>query len=162
MALYKAISASSLAFLPPRRESFMYNERVYCPRILSSFPELAARTSELHGHVVAATGNPSNFTKSCNNQVIQAVLQSEREVEVSGSILNGGFHGKFNNAILANSGGLDTSVIVLWLRENYGCDVVCFTVDVGQGIKELEVLEKKAKASRACQLVVKDLREEFV
>ncbi|XP_040985713.1 argininosuccinate synthase, chloroplastic isoform X2 [Juglans microcarpa x Juglans regia] len=165
MALFKAISPcspASLAFLPPKRESFLYNERVYCPRILSSFPELAARTSELHGHAVAATSNTGNFTKSRNNQVIRAVLQSEREVEVSGSILNGGFRGKFNKVVLAYSGGLDTSVIVPWLRENYGCDVVCFTADVGQGIKELEGLEKKAKASGASQLVVKDLREEFV
>ncbi|BFG38068.1 hypothetical protein CerSpe_243420 [Prunus speciosa] len=46
--------------------------------------------------------------------------------------------------------------------ENYGCDVVCFTADVGQGLKELEGLEKKAKASGASQLVVKDLKEEFV
>ncbi|KAG2678579.1 hypothetical protein I3843_11G008800 [Carya illinoinensis] len=165
MALLKAISPcspTSLAFLPPKRESFLYNERVYCPGILSSFPELAARTSELHGHAVAATTNTGNFTKSRNNQVIRAVLQSEREVEVSGSIHNGGFRGKFNKVVLAYSGGLDTSVIVPWLRENYGCDVVCFTADVGQGIKELEGLEKKAKASGASQLVVKDLKEEFV
>ncbi|GMN58723.1 hypothetical protein TIFTF001_027807 [Ficus carica] len=46
--------------------------------------------------------------------------------------------------------------------ENYGCEVVCFTGDVGQGIKELEGLEEKAKASGACQLEVKDLKEEFV
>uniref|UniRef100_A0A2N9HXZ3 argininosuccinate synthase n=1 Tax=Fagus sylvatica TaxID=28930 RepID=A0A2N9HXZ3_FAGSY len=46
--------------------------------------------------------------------------------------------------------------------ENYGCDVVCFTADVGQGIKELDGLEAKAKASGASQLVVKDLQEEFV
>ncbi|PNY15400.1 argininosuccinate synthase chloroplastic-like, partial [Trifolium pratense] len=46
--------------------------------------------------------------------------------------------------------------------ENYGCDVVCFTADVGQGIKELDGLEAKAKASGASQLVVKDLKEEFV
>ncbi|KAK7389223.1 hypothetical protein VNO78_24059 [Psophocarpus tetragonolobus] len=49
-----------------------------------------------------------------------------------------------------------------FFRENYGCEVVCFTADVGQGIKELEGLEQKAKSSGACQLVVNDLREEFV
>ncbi|KAI9070653.1 hypothetical protein K1719_047383 [Acacia pycnantha] len=64
--------------------------------------------------------------------------------------------------VTAYSGGLDTSVIVPWLRENYGCDVVCFTADVGQGLQELEGLEEKAKASGASQLVVKDLKEEFV
>ncbi|GMN56655.1 hypothetical protein TIFTF001_025758 [Ficus carica] len=73
-----------------------------------------------------------------------------------------GLRGKLKKVVLAYSGGLDTSVIVPWLRENYGCEVVCFTGDVGQGIKELEGLEEKAKASGACQLVVKDLKEEFV
>ncbi|KAF0909372.1 hypothetical protein E2562_035813 [Oryza meyeriana var. granulata] len=48
------------------------------------------------------------------------------------------------------------------IRENYGCEVVCFTADVGQGDIEMEGLEKKAKASGASQLVVKDLKEEFV
>ncbi|XP_024524632.1 argininosuccinate synthase, chloroplastic [Selaginella moellendorffii] len=67
-----------------------------------------------------------------------------------------------NKVVLAYSGGLDTSVIVPWLRENYGCDVVCFTADVGQGLGELEGLEAKAKASGASQLIIKDLKEEFV
>ncbi len=62
--------------------------------------------------------------------------------------------------VLAYSGGLDTSVIVPWLRENYGCEVVCFTADIGQG-EELEGLEQKALASGASQLIIKDLREEF-
>ncbi len=62
--------------------------------------------------------------------------------------------------VLAYSGGLDTSVIVPWLRENYGCEVVCFTADVGQA-EELDGLEKKALASGASQLVVHDMREEF-
>jgi argininosuccinate synthase len=44
----------------------------------------------------------------------------------------GGLRGKLNKVVLAYSGGLDTSVIVPWLRENYGCEVVCFTADVGQ------------------------------
>jgi argininosuccinate synthase len=62
--------------------------------------------------------------------------------------------------VLAYSGGLDTSIIVPWLKENYGCEVVCFTADVGQG-EELEGLEAKALASGASQLIVRDLREEF-
>jgi argininosuccinate synthase len=62
--------------------------------------------------------------------------------------------------VLAYSGGLDTSVIVPWLVENYSCEVVCFTADVGQG-EELDGLEAKAKASGASQLVIRDLREEF-
>jgi len=62
--------------------------------------------------------------------------------------------------VLAYSGGLDTSVIVPWLRENYGCEVVCFTADVGQG-EEMDGLEAKALASGASQLVIHDMRQEF-
>jgi argininosuccinate synthase len=62
--------------------------------------------------------------------------------------------------VLAYSGGLDTSCIVPWLKENYNCEVVCFCADVGQA-EELEGLEKKALASGASQLVIHDLREEF-
>jgi argininosuccinate synthase len=62
--------------------------------------------------------------------------------------------------VLAYSGGLDTSIIVPWLRENYGCEVVCFTADVGQG-DEMDSLEAKALASGACQLIIHDLNEEF-
>jgi argininosuccinate synthase len=62
--------------------------------------------------------------------------------------------------VLAYSGGLDTSVIVPWLVENYGCEVVCFCADVGQA-EELDGLEAKALKSGASQLIIKDLREEF-
>lgn len=62
--------------------------------------------------------------------------------------------------VLAYSGGLDTSVIVPWLRENYDSEVICFTADIGQG-EELSGLEAKALASGASKLVIKDLREEF-
>jgi argininosuccinate synthase len=62
--------------------------------------------------------------------------------------------------VLAYSGGLDTSVIVPWLRENYDCEVICFCADVGQG-EELSGLEARAISSGASRCVVKDLREEF-
>jgi argininosuccinate synthase len=62
--------------------------------------------------------------------------------------------------VLAYSGGLDTSVIVPWLRENYNCEVVCFTADVGQA-EEMDGLEEKALASGASQLIIHDMREEF-
>jgi argininosuccinate synthase len=67
---------------------------------------------------------------------------------------------KVNKIVLAYSGGLDTSVIVRWLIENYGCEVICFAADLGQG-EELKPLHKKAKASGASQLVISDLKEEF-
>ena len=63
--------------------------------------------------------------------------------------------------VLAYSGGLDTSVIVPWLRQNYHCEVICFCADVGQA-EELEGLEAKALASGASKLIIKDLREEFL
>jgi len=68
--------------------------------------------------------------------------------------------GNVKKVVLAYSGGLDTSIIVPWLKENYGCEVVCFTANVGQE-EELEGLEAKALASGASQFVMRDLREEF-
>src|SRR5437867_1511783 len=64
--------------------------------------------------------------------------------------------------VLAYSGGLDTSAIVPWLREQYGARVVCFAADVGQGAGELSGLVEKAKRSGATDCVIEDLREEFV
>jgi len=70
--------------------------------------------------------------------------------------------GKVQKVVLAYSGGLDTSVIVPWLKNNYGnCEVICFTADVGQE-EELNGLEEKALASGASKLIVADLREEFL
>ncbi|MBA2645649.1 MAG: argininosuccinate synthase [Pyrinomonadaceae bacterium] len=63
--------------------------------------------------------------------------------------------------VLAYSGGLDTSVMLHWLRANYNCEVVCYCADVGQG-EELTGLDEKAKATGASKLYVEDLREEFV
>ena len=63
--------------------------------------------------------------------------------------------------VLAYSGGLDTSVILPWLREKYGCPVIAFVADVGQGEDELAGIEKKALASGAQKCVVADLKREF-
>jgi len=70
--------------------------------------------------------------------------------------------GKVNKVVLAYSGGLDTSVIVPWLKENYGCEVVTFTANLGQGDEELVGLEEKAIASGASRAYIVDLREEFL
>ncbi|GAP10987.1 argininosuccinate synthase [Bellilinea caldifistulae] len=67
---------------------------------------------------------------------------------------------KIKKVVLAYSGGLDTSVIVPWLIENYGCEVVCYTADIGQG-EELSGLPAKAKASGASKIYIEDLKEEF-
>ncbi|WP_372003415.1 argininosuccinate synthase [Tistrella mobilis] len=63
--------------------------------------------------------------------------------------------------VLAYSGGLDTSIILRWLQENYGCEVVTFTADLGQG-EELEPARAKAEMMGASEIFVEDLREEFV
>ncbi|CAN5573554.1 argininosuccinate synthase [soil metagenome] len=63
--------------------------------------------------------------------------------------------------VLAYSGGLDTSVMLRWLKQQYGCEVVCYCADVGQG-EEMDGLEAKALATGASKLYVEDLREEFV
>ena len=63
---------------------------------------------------------------------------------------------------LAYSGGLDTSVIIPWLKENYGCEVVAVCGDIGQGGDELTGLEEKALKTGASEVYVEDMREEFV
>src|SRR5256885_5596438 len=63
---------------------------------------------------------------------------------------------------LAYSGGLDTSIIIPWLKENYGCDVVAVCGDIGQGGDELTGLEDKALKTGASEVHVEDMREEFV
>jgi len=63
--------------------------------------------------------------------------------------------------VLAYSGGLDTSIILKWLKVTYGCDVVTFTADLGQG-EELEPARRKAEMLGINEIYVEDLREEFV
>jgi argininosuccinate synthase len=65
-------------------------------------------------------------------------------------------------AVLAYSGGLDTSIIVPWLKEHYGCEVVCYCSNVGQGGMELDGLEAKARQIGADEVMVEDLRETFL
>src|SRR5512143_3970714 len=64
--------------------------------------------------------------------------------------------------VLAYSGGLDTSIIVPWLREHYDARVICVAADVGQGADELLGVREKALASGAAECYVEDLRREFV
>jgi argininosuccinate synthase len=64
--------------------------------------------------------------------------------------------------VLAYSGGLDTSIIIPWLRENYDCDVIAMAADVGQGAAEFEGLEAKALATGASKLYVADIKDELV
>jgi argininosuccinate synthase len=68
---------------------------------------------------------------------------------------------KINKVVLAYSGGLDTSVILKWLIENYQCEVIAFAADLGQG-EELEPVRDKAHRTGASGVYIDDLREEFV
>jgi argininosuccinate synthase len=68
---------------------------------------------------------------------------------------------KVKKVVLAYSGGLDTSIILRWLQEVYGCEVVTFTADLGQG-EEIEPARAKAQLMGAKEIFIEDLREEFV
>ncbi len=72
-----------------------------------------------------------------------------------------GKRGEVKKVVLAYSGGLDTSVILKWLVETYGCEVVAFCADVGQG-EELAPVREKGLRTGASKVVIQDLREEFV
>ncbi len=69
--------------------------------------------------------------------------------------------GSVKKVVLAYSGGLDTSVIIPWLKDNYGCEVIAFAADVGQE-QELDGLEEKAIATGASKCYIEDLRKPFV
>jgi len=68
---------------------------------------------------------------------------------------------KVKKIVLAYSGGLDTSVIIQWLKEQYSCEIIAFCADVGQG-EELDPVREKALATGAAKVYIEDLREEFV
>ena len=68
---------------------------------------------------------------------------------------------KYNKVVLAYSGGLDTSVLIPWLKEHYGCEVIAVSGNVGQGT-ELDGLEEKALKTGASKLYIEDLTKEFV
>ena len=68
---------------------------------------------------------------------------------------------KIDKAVLAYSGGLDTSIIAKWLQDEYNCEVVTFTADIGQG-EEVEPARKKAQALGIKEIFIHDLKEEFV
>lgn len=68
--------------------------------------------------------------------------------------------GKINKVVLAYSGGLDTSIMIKWLKDNYGCEVIAFAANVGQE-EELDGLKEKAIKTGASKIYIEDLREEF-
>src|SRR3989304_2949478 len=78
-------------------------------------------------------------------------------MHLGGSIMKG----EVKKVVWGYLGGLDTSVIIKWLKNEYGCEVIAFTADVGQA-EELDHLEERAIATGASKIYIEDLREEFV
>ena len=66
-----------------------------------------------------------------------------------------------NKVVLAYSGGLDTSIMIQWLKDNYDCEVIAMCANLGQA-EELDGLEEKALKTGASKVFVEDLREEFI
>jgi argininosuccinate synthase len=64
--------------------------------------------------------------------------------------------------VLAYSGGLDTSIMIHWLKENYGCEVIAFAADVGQGLREIKGLKERALKTGASKIYIEDLTKEFI
>ncbi|XP_064953191.1 argininosuccinate synthase, chloroplastic-like isoform X2 [Musa acuminata AAA Group] len=133
-----ACSSSKIGFqgTPVHRNNFG------CQRKLCFFQGIGASYSGFYGKVMSYQGlQKKNVPR---NQGVQNVITGEtnkdvlsKTTDVFGSNSGGGLRGKLNKVVLAYSGGLDTSVIVPWLRENYGCEVVCFTADVGQAMVDV-------------------------
>lgn len=103
---------------------------------------------------VAATKKPAVTYDPAAGQTQKLTLRVPRQDELPPQRRG------VKKVIVAYSGGLDTSVMIPWLRENYGCEVVAFAADLGQG-GDAASLKAKAKATGASKCIVKDLREEF-
>src|SRR5512146_21554 len=88
-------------------------------------------------------------------------LTREKQNRKESMRVSGNSSQQIKKVVLAYSGGLDTSIIIPWLRENYGCEVIAMVGDVGQG-DDYKALRAKALKSGASQVFVEDLREEFI
>jgi len=95
------------------------------------------------------------------HRVARARGSSSSRASVAARAGKVGPSGEVKKVVLAYSGGLDTSIILKWLQDTYGCEVVTFTADLGQG-EELEPAREKAKKMGVKQIFIDDLREEFV
>uniref|UniRef100_A0A7S0RSN5 argininosuccinate synthase n=1 Tax=Chlamydomonas leiostraca TaxID=1034604 RepID=A0A7S0RSN5_9CHLO len=106
----------------------------------------------------------SKTSQQCGRRVARASPVAPTRVSrarVVSAQAKGPNWGKAKKVVLAYSGGLDTSIILKWLQDEYGCEVVTFTADLGQG-EELEPARAKAEKMGIKQIFIEDLREEFV
>ena len=99
----------------------------------------------------------ANVSAECGHATHECVRTADRSDRPTRRFMN-----KPKKVALAYSGGLDTSVIIPWLKENYGCEVVAVCGDIGQGGDELTGLEEKARKTGASEVHIEDMREEFV
>ena len=116
------------------------------------------RFSASRHHKTCLAPKPSPLPSPASLRRPNAAATHRRRTSVAAAA---GLSGKVNKVVLAYSGGLDTSVILAWLQETYGCEVVTFTADLGQG-EELEPVRGKAAAAGVKEIFIDDLREEFV
>ena len=114
----------------------------------------------MHACAVARTAATTVSAKTLKtNAPRRAVVKPARRSNVVSRGV--GPSGDVKKVVLAYSGGLDTSIILKWLQDTYGCEVVTFTADLGQG-EELEPARAKAAQLGVKEIFVDDLREEFV
>ena len=126
-------------------------------RLLSSLPH---PPRAMHACAVARTAATTVSAKTLKtNAPRRAVVKPARRSNVVSRGV--GPSGDVKKVVLAYSGGLDTSIILKWLQDTYGCEVVTFTADLGQG-EELEPARAKAAQFGVKEIFVDDLREEFV
>src|SRR6266511_1011129 len=114
--------------------------------------ESIARSESSHGVVAQRV---QGFKSSRFKKFKQKKIEDEKALEVRTATM------KVSKVVLAYSGGLDTSVILRWLKEQYGCEVIAFCADLGQG-EDLQAIKRKAIETGASKVVIGDLREEFV
>jgi argininosuccinate synthase len=126
----------------------VWRDCVACPMLancdeVAMTIQLAADAAEMPRREAGS----SERERSIPIQVVSAMMETPAERAAS-------------TVVLAYSGGLDTACAVPWLRENYGCEVVCFVADVGQG-GDFDAIRRRAIDSGASRCIVEDLRDEF-
>jgi argininosuccinate synthase len=106
--------------------------------------------------------NMNNNTSSTTNGIATSTTASTATGATARATASAASKRTIKKAVLAYSGGLDTSVIIPWLKENYGCEVIAMAADVGQGSEDFEGLEDKALATGASKLYIVDIKDELV
>jgi len=145
-------------FATTSKENFpekVFRDCVSCPMLLNC--DEVAMSIELAPDGIVV---PARFPTLGNREKLIPVEAVQYMMETEGARGVNIVREPVNKVVLAYSGGLDTACAVPWLRENYGCEVVCFVADVGQGW-DFEAIKQRAIHSGASKCIVMDLRNEF-